>query len=219
MSYFRELPDLNYQSPLSTKTSSRSYLRVKNLFRRVKLRDDLNNVFTIFYKYQIPEGARPDTIAEEIYGSSDLDWVVILTAGIINLRNEWPLDNRHLYRFVESKYGLENINNIHHYETKEVKDSKGRTILPAGKKVDSTFSMVDPDNANKVNITPNPVIGVTNWEYETLINEDKRSIYLLRRDYLQMYLNDMREIMHYDKSSQFVNRRLVETENTRNTSS
>ena len=152
MSYFRELPDLNYQSPLSTKTSSRSYLRVKNLFRRVKLRDDLNNVFTIFYKYQIPEGARPDTIAEEIYGSSDLDWVVILTAGIINLRNEWPLDNRHLYRFVESKYGLENVNNIHHYETKEVKDSKGRTILPAGKKVDSTFSMVDPDNANKVNM-------------------------------------------------------------------
>ena len=219
MSYFRELPDLNYQSPLSTKTSSRSYLRVKNLFRRVKLRDDLNNIFTIFYKYQIPEGARPDTIAEEIYGSSDLDWVVILTAGIINLRNEWPLDNRHLYRFVESKYGLENVNNIHHYETKEVKDSKGRTILPAGKKVDSTFSMVDPDNANKVNITPNPVIGVTNWEYETLINEDKRSIYLLRREYLQMYLNDMREIMHYDKSSQFVNRRLVETENTRNTSS
>ena len=219
MSYFRELPDLNYQSPLSTKTSSRSYIRVKNLFRRVKLRDDLNDVFTIFYKYQIPEGARPDTIAEEIYGSSDLDWVVILTAGIINLRNEWPLDNRHLYRFVESKYGLENINNIHHYETKEVKDSKGRTILPSGKRVDSTFSMVDPDNANKVNITPNPVIGVTNWEYETLINEDKRSIFLLKRDYLQMYLNDMREIMHYDKSSQFVNRRLVETENTRNTSS
>ena len=219
MSYFRELPDLNYQSPLSTKTSSRSYLRVKNLFRRVKLRDDLNNVFTIFYKYQIPEGARPDTIAEEIYGSSDLDWVVILTAGIINLRNEWPLDNRHLYRFVESKYGLTNINNIHHYETKEVKDSNGRIILPEGKRVDSTFSMVNPDNANKVNITPNPVIGVTNWEYETLINEDKRSIYLLKRDYLQMYLNDMREIMHYDKSSQFVNRRLVETENTRNTSS
>ena len=218
MSYFRELPDLNYQSPLSTKTSSRSYIRVKNLFRRVKLRDDLNDVFTIFYKYQIPEGARPDTIAEELYGSSDLDWVVLLTAGIINLRNEWPLDNRHLYRFVESKYGLENVNNIHHYETKEVKDSKERVILPAGKRVDSTFSMVDPDNANKVNITPNPVIGVTNWEYETLINEDKRSIYLLRRDYLQMYLNDMREIMHYDKSSQFVNRRLVETENTRNTS-
>ena len=218
MSYFRELPDLNYQSPLSTKTSSRSYIRVKNLFRRVKLRDDLNDVFTIFYKYQIPEGARPDTIAEELYGSSDLDWVVILTAGIINLRNEWPLDNRHLYRFVESKYGLENVNNIHHYETKEVKDSNGRVILPAGKRVDSTFSMVNPDNANKVNITPNPVIGVTNWEYETLINEEKRSIFLLRRNYLQMYLNDMREIMHYDKSSQFVNRRLVETENTRNTS-
>ena len=40
MSYFRELPDLNYQSLLKTKHSSNAYVRVKNLFRRVKLRDD-----------------------------------------------------------------------------------------------------------------------------------------------------------------------------------
>ncbi len=217
MSYFRELPDLNYQSPLKTRVSSRAYVRVKNLFRRVKLRDDLQNVFTLFNKYQIPDGSRPDTIAEELYGSADLDWVVLLTAGIINLRDQWPLDNRDLYRFSDEKYGLQ-LNNIHHYETVEVKDNSGRLILPAGKIVDSTFSMIDPDNANKLNISPAPVVGITNYEYEVKLNEEKRSIYLLKRQFLQMYLNDMREIMHYDKSSQFVNRRLAETENTRNTS-
>ena len=63
MSYFRELPDLNYQSPLKTKNSSRSYVRVKNLFRRVKLRDDLQSAFTLFNKYQIPDGSRPDIVA------------------------------------------------------------------------------------------------------------------------------------------------------------
>ncbi len=217
MSYFRELPDLNYQSPLKTRVSSRAYVRVKNLFRRVKLRDDLQNVFTLFNKYQIPDGSRPDTIAEELYGSADLDWVVLLTAGIINLRDQWPLDNRDLYRFSDEKYGLQ-LNNIHHYETVEVKDNSGRLILPAGKIVDSTFSMIDPDNVNKLNISPAPVVGITNYEYEVKLNEEKRSIYLLKRQFLQMYLNDMREIMHYDKSSQFVNRRLAETENTRNTS-
>ena len=217
MSYFRELPDLNYQSPLKTKNSSRSYVRVKNLFRRVKLRDDLQNVFTLFNKYQIEEGARPDTVAEELYGNSELDWVVLLTAGIVNVHNEWPLSSRDIYRFAESKYGLD-LNNIHHYETTLVKNSKGKTILPAGMVVDSTFTMVNPDSPTYANITPVPVVGISNYEYEVKINEEKRSIYVLRREYLQQYLNDMRSIMYYDKSSQFVNRRLIETENTRNTS-
>ncbi|MFZ9354465.1 MAG: baseplate wedge protein 53, partial [Candidatus Nanopelagicales bacterium] len=83
MSYFRELPNLDYQSPLSDKNSSLDYVRVKNLFRRVKLRDDLQNVFTIFNKYIVKDGARPDTVAEELYGASDLDWVVLITAGIV----------------------------------------------------------------------------------------------------------------------------------------
>ena len=87
MSYFRELPDLNYQSPIKTRQSSQAYVRVKNLFRRNKLRDDLQNNFTVFDKYEIMEGARPDTVAEELFGNSELDWVVLLTAGIINVRS------------------------------------------------------------------------------------------------------------------------------------
>ena len=141
MGYFRELPDLEYQSFLSDSISSQSYLEVKNLFRRNKLRDDLQNVFTIFNKYEIMEGARPDTVAEEIYGDDQLDWVVLLTAGSINVRDEWPLSDREIYDFVESKYGLANINSNHHYETKEIKDSMGRLILPSGQVVDSNFSV------------------------------------------------------------------------------
>ena len=217
MSYFRELPDLNYQSPLKTKNSSRSYVRVKNLFRRVKLRDDLQNVFTLFNKYQISDGARPDTVAEELYGNADLDWVVLLTAGVINVHNEWPLSSRDIYRFAESKHGLD-LNNIHHYQTIEVKDSKGRVILPAGQHVDSTFTMINPDSATYADINPAPVVGVSNYEYEVGLNEEKRSIFVLKKEYLQQYMTDMKNIMHYDKSSQFVNRRLAETENTRNTS-
>ena len=214
MSYFRELPDLNYQSPLKTKNSSRSYVRVKNLFRRVKLRDDLQSAFTLFNKYQIPDGSRPDIVAEELYGNAELDWVVCLTAGIVNINNDWPLSSRDIYRFSESKYGTD-LNNIHHYETTEVKDDSGRVVLPARKHVDSTFTIPKPGTDAA---TLNPVVGVSNYEYEVELNENKRGIYVLRKEYLQQYLNDMRTIMHYEKSSQFVNRRLVETENTRNTS-
>ena len=216
MGYFRELPDVAYQSFLSDAISSKDYLTVKNLFRRNKLRDDLQNVFTLFNKYQIPEGARPDVVAEAFYGSAELDWVVLMTAGIINVRDEWPLSNYHLYRYVENKYGVENLSNIHHYETIEVKDSKDRLILPAGKDVNEDFTLNYSDDGSKVSLSGSDVRrGVTNWEYETRKNNEKSSIYLLKRGYLQQFLNDMRDIMTYGLSSEFVNESLIRTENTK----
>jgi len=215
MGYFRELPDVEYQSFLSDAISSKDYLKVKNLFRRNKLRDDLQNSFTLFNKYEIVEGARPDTVAEEFYGNDELDWVVLMTAGIINVRNEWPLSNYQLYNYVDNKYG-DRINDNNFYETKEIKDSNGRLILPSGKVVDEDFTLTYSDGGVNVTVTGTNVRrGVSNWEYETRKNNKKSSIYLLRRGYLQQFLNDMREIMLYDRSSQYINETLIRTENTR----
>ena len=65
MSYFRELPDFEYQSPFVNSTGASDYVTAKNIFRRIKMRDDLKNVFTLFNKYIINEGDRPDTVAEK----------------------------------------------------------------------------------------------------------------------------------------------------------
>ena len=211
MSYFRTLPNLEYQSFLSDRKSSDEYLTVKNLFRRVKLRDDLQNVFTIFDKYQIVDGARPDTVAEELYGSSQYDWVVLVTAGITRVRDQWPLSDAQVYDYAESIYGAD-LNSIHHYETTEVKDSEDRLILPAGKVVDSTFTIPKPGDPTA---TLNPVVGISNYEYEVIKNNAKRTIYVLRPVYLQQVLNDTRKSMTYDQSSQYVNDRVIRTENTR----
>ena len=220
MSYFRELPDVEYQSFLSDAISSQDYLKVKNLFRRNKVRDDLQNVFTLFNKYEIVEGARPDTVAEEFYGSATLDWVVLMTAGIINVRDEWPLSNYQLYKYAENKYSVENLSDINYYETKEVKDSNGRLILPAGKDVNEDFTLNYSDNGVKVSVSGISVRrGVSNWEYETIKNNKKSSIYLLNQGYLQQFLNDMREIMTYGISSEYVNESLIRTENTKVTTS
>tara|TARA_B100000131_G_scaffold245640_1_gene238488 strand:+ start:33 stop:692 length:660 start_codon:yes stop_codon:yes gene_type:complete len=214
MAYFREIPDVAYQNFLSNSPSSQSYLRVKNLFRRNKLRDDLQNVFTVFDKYEIMEDARPDTIAEELYGSSELDWVVLITAGIVNVRNEWPLSNKDLYYYALDKYGTD-LNSVRYYETTEVKDSEDRLILPAGKVVDKTFTIPKPDTSNEETATLNPVRSISNWEYETIKNNKKRSIYILKRRYLRQFLNDMRQIMTYKKSSERITPSLIKTENTR----
>ena len=210
MGYFRELPDLRYPSFLPNKTSSLDYVEVKNIFRRAKLRDDLQNNFTIFNKYEIPMGARPDTVAEDLYGSSQFDWVVLTVAGILNVRNEWPLSDRDIYNYSFDKYG-ESLNSVKFFETEEVKDSNGRMILPKGKVVDSNFTIPKPGEPNA---TLNPVVGVSNYEYESRLNEEKRSIFVLREEYLQEFLNDMRIMMTYNKSSEYINSKTIQTENT-----
>ena len=214
MTYFRELPNLEYQSFLSSRQASDEYVVVKNIFRRAKLRDDLQNVVTLFDKYQIPDGSRPDTVAEELYGSSQYDWVVLISSGITRVRDQWPLSDRDVYNYAESIYG-ESLNDIHHYETQQIKDSKGRLILPAGKVVDLTFTIPNPSIPTQ-NLTQSQVVsGISNYEYEVEKNNKKRGIYILKKIYLQQFISDMRKAMTYDKSSQYVNPNLIRTENTR----
>ena len=210
MGYFRELPNLRYPSFLPNKSSSLDFVEVKNLFRRAKMRDDLQNNFTIFNKYEIPMGARPDTVAEDLYGSAQFDWVVLTVAGIINVRNEWPLNPRDLYDYSLDKYG-DALNSTRYFQTTEVKDSNGRLVLPKGKVVDSNFTIPKPGSPNA---TLNPVVGVSNYDYETIQNDIKSRIFVLREEYLQEFLNDMREIMVYDESSEYLNDRTIQTENT-----
>ena len=213
MTYFRELPNLNYQSTSSDRSSSEDYVVVKNIFRRAKLRDDLRYIFTSLVDYYIRDGVRPDQVADSIYGDPELDWVVLTSANIINVRDEWPLDSFEVYNYSLNKYG-DDLNQIRHYETIEVKDSSGRLILPKGKVVDAGFTIPDPSSPTA---TLNPVGGVTNYEYESKLNDEKRSIYILTPNYLQVFLNDMKDIMRYKDSSQFVNTNVIQTENTRNT--
>ena len=224
MGYFRELPTLRYPSFLSDKASSLDYVDAKNLFRRVKLREDLQSILTLFDKYEIPDGFRPDNVAEDLYGSDTLDYVVIVCAGIVNIRDEWPLSNQDLYEYSENKYGLSGLTDIKYYETKLVKDSSGKVILPKGKRVDANFKLSYYDGGitytndltklgTNVASIPNPINAISNYEYETLKNEEKRNIFVLKNGFLQQFLDDFKEIMTYDESSQRIDDNTAQTEN------
>ena len=212
MSYFRQLPNIQYQNFLINSTGSQDYLLMKNIFLRGKMRDDLKDNFTLFQQYSIKGDERPDEIAYEVYGSSDYDWVVLITAGIITYQNDYPLTSQELYDYTLNKYGVEGMNDINHYESVEVKDNAGRLIYPAGIIVAKDFTIPNPDIPTSV---INPVVGVSNFEYETIKNDDKRNIFMLRPSYLNQFLNDMREISKYGFNSQYVNSTTIRAENSK----
>ena len=236
MSYFKHFPDIFYPSPLSHKNSSGDYINIKNIFRRTKLKDYLAGNVSLFNKYIIEDGDRPDTIAERLYGSSQYDFVVILVAGITNINHQWPVQDYQIYDIALSKYGSETkMNEVYHYKTYEIKDSLGRQILPPDLIVDDKFKIDGSslrygsnrftliseagnrqlDDKNEYTVATDKIAKpVTNFEFEVDENEKNREIDVLQRGYLTTFVNDMRDILRYDRHSRYINGKLSSTEIT-----
>lgn len=199
ISYFSQLPNFNYPNPIATGGKKEQYVEVKNLFLRMKVADKAYNNITAFAHYAILEGERPDTVAEKLYGSPNYDWVVLLTANITNVRDEWPISSRVLYEYAEEKYGTA-LNDTRHYETKEVRDSRGRLLMPGGQVVDQDFTIPNPENPGTV---INPTVAVSNWLVEVRKNNEKRAIRYLKKEYIQTLLENTRDFLQYQDSSQY----------------
>ena len=217
--YFRRLPNLDYPSLLKNRESNTDFIQTKNLFRRTKIREDLFANFMQFDKYEIVGDERPDNVSEKVYGRDDLDWVVLLSNNIIDINNEWPLSQLQLNRFLADKYTPQELVSIHHYETLELRDNKNQLILPAGLVVDEDFNLeyLSGGQIKSTNslVEGRPVRAVTFFDYENDLNEQKRNINVIKKDFLGMFIKDLERIMKYDKSSQYVNRKLKRTENPR----
>jgi hypothetical protein len=336
-SYFRQVPDFEYVSRDPNQRQISEYATVKNLFRRGKLREDIFGNLSYFTKYKIIGDERPDNVAYKIYNDETLDWVILLSNNILNIQTEWPLPQSIFDKVLLEKYDSYDklYNGIHHYETKEIRDSTGNLILPKGIKMpnqwksengfvegyrgvgiisrliyqgdvevvidqnildlkqnliitiqnavddaingsfvikslerrDTNGDGIDDQVRFKIDITETPptsgngielqVTGresieftsstplqqsnnyfyeyydnnlqtqilvtsasilteITNYEYESQLEDDKRNIFVLKPQYLNVVFNDMEEIMKYKKgSTQYVSRTLKRGDNIR----
>jgi hypothetical protein len=210
--YFRQVPNFEYVSRLPDARIG-DYALVKNLFKRGKLREDIFQNLAFFTKYEIKGNDRPDNVAFEVYGDSNLDWLVLVCNNIINIQTEWPLPQNDFDRFLLDKYGDYDIlyNGIHHYETPEIKNSQEVTVVAPGLEVEENYSISFYDFFIDQQVSLGPefdgpqiTIPVTNYEYEERLENNKRNIFLLKPRYLNVVLDDLEDIMTYKNgSSQF----------------
>ena len=146
---------------------------VTDIFRRVKIRDKLANNITLFDKYDVIEGEKPEDVAYKAYGDADYFWVITLVNNIVNRYYDWPLDEFSFQQFVKDKYA--NPDGIHHYEklqTSGKQTGDGPSDYSHKLEVDST----DPDGQS-----------VSNVEYERRIQDNKRQIRVLLPNYLPAF--------------------------------
>ena len=228
MAYFEELPNISQPSLLPRSNRVEDRVIVKNIFKRSKLRTDVDQAITAFNYYYVEDNQRPDVLAQELYGDSELDWVILTTNNITNVRDQWPLSHNDLYAYMLEKYGSEsNILGIHHSETVKVVDEYNREILKGGLEVDVNFAFtftgsVTSSTAGLIRVqltgntnTINPVKSITNYNYENRLNEEKRKIRVLKPQFLGAFLTEHKQIMKYKQSSNYISKTLKGTDNPR----
>ena len=212
-SYFRQLPNLDYPSLRNDRNSAYDYQVVKNIFKRAVLRDDIFDEVTAFTKYSVQGDERPDQVAYQFYNDSGLDWVILATNNIVHVRDEWPMGNQDFLTYLNAKYTESQLANIHHYETKIIRDSSGTLIQPEGKTVPAGYTVNFLDNGFLR--SESSLTSFSFLEHETNLNDAKRDINILKVEYLGLFLENFADIMEYRPSNQFVTDKLKKTENPR----
>lgn len=205
-SYFRKLPNLDYPSLANERTSAYDYQTVKNIFKKAVIRDDIFDEITAFTEYSVEGDERPDQVAYNFYGDSGLDWVILTTNNIIHVRDEWPMGQQDFSTYLNQKYTNEQLSNIHHYETKIIRDSNGKLIQPEGLIVPEGHSITFLDNG--VLRTESKITSFSFLQHETDLNDEKRNINILNKEFLSLFFDNFEDIMEYKESSQFINERL-----------
>jgi len=198
--YFSYLPQVYVRTSSYRTNNVDPYVLAKNIFRRIKIRENLDDIILGFTQYTIPNNTRPEQVAQEFYGVADYDWVVLICNNIINVYDEWPMTEHELYQYMIRKYGPTEVESVHHYVTQEQRDLKGRIILKDGIQVPQDFTYRRVDGTV---VPPSLLIRpISNYDYESEINDYKRNIYLLRKEYINQFVEEFEEMVGYLPSAE-----------------
>ena len=213
MAYFTNFPRVSLPSFADNRSSSLDFVNSTNLFKRGKIREEIIGSVSAFERFSINGDDRPDNVAFKVYGDSSLDWVILISNNILNVRDEWPMNQYDFQRYIDNKYSTSLLTQIHHYESKEVRNTNGLILQEAGIWVDGDHSFSWSEGGKRY--TQTGVTSVSNLQFEEDRNNKKRSINVIRSRYLEVIKEDMRELLTYTDSSQYVNRKLKKGSNLR----
>lgn len=117
MSYFSRFPLLGY-----TLDNNATYQVVSDVIKRVAVSQKTKENLVLFDDYDIRDGETPEIVSYKFYDSTDYHWVILLVNDIFDARFGWPLTDAQLFKYVQDKYGENNVGATHHYTLNQNSD-------------------------------------------------------------------------------------------------
>ena len=169
MSYFSNFPTQLYDPK-----GDGSAKLCTDILRRVRVRVNMKKEIVMLDPYDVKENETPEIVADKHHGSSYYHWIVMILNDISDVNHDWVKSTRQLQKYVQTKYTDAQLSEVHHYEI-------------AQSSADTSIKIQVPQGTSGATT-------VTNYEYEVALNEEKRSINLLRNDYLGFFVEEFSNI-------------------------
>lgn len=173
----------------------------RNIMARLSIIPSVLKNPLLYYEYDVQDGDTPEIVAHKYYGDVNRYWIVLFSNQMMDPQFDWPLDYRNLVSYIEDKY--QDPNAIHSYQKiitlTNLKDNTTTVNT-------YTISQTEFDDIVEETKTLDMVSGVvvytlekksiTNYEYEVQVNDAKRSIKLLNRDYASQLEQEFQALMN-----------------------
>ena len=190
MAYFRYFPKIAYD--VRGVENNEQYDAITNLLSRVLVKchgwADIDGSahealvgICHYQKYLLRDGDRPDTLADQFYDDSELHWLIMYANGlsISNPWYDWPMPHGILSKFITKKYP-DNEYSTHHYE-------------------DANEYIVDYQNQTgavaEISTAASGATAVTNFVYEERLNDSKRTIRVMERQYIDLVIDEFKRLL------------------------
>lgn len=197
MKYFSTLPKL-----LKTDASGNSMV-LTNIMARASMLPAVLKSSANYYEYDIQDGDTPEIIAHKYYNDVYRYWMVLFTNQIIDPQWNWPLDNKTLQSYIDSKYPEFNVNDtVYDYQkiiTKLDLGTNTTTIENITISEDDYNDLLE--NTTSYNLpTGTVVVSIskkirTIYDYELEKNEGNRKIKLLKSLYADQLETELKKLM------------------------
>jgi len=178
MSYFNQFPLMAYDVK-----GDKNYKLLPNILKRVKLRSGIRSGAFLFDNYDVKDGERPEDVAYKYLGDAELHWVILMTNNITDRYYQWPLTQPQFQEHLEDKYGLANIDAVHHYE--KTTDS-GKT---------SSSGPNDYSHLVECNSDDGDPSIISNRQYEQRLQDGYRQIRLLNTKFLDLFVDEFENLI------------------------
>ena len=213
--YFNYFPKTFYSS--NTKTSGLD--EITNITARFGFEQSLKENSSAFYKYDLQEGDTPEIVAAKFYESPERHWIVLMFNDIYDPQYDWPLQYSTFIEYVDKKYSANNyadtantsvtglswamnVNNVHAYYKVVTRTNFDNISITEKLEVDANTWANVAATTTSYTLQDGSTITQTitkekqsYYDYENELNESKRSINLLKPEFVSAVEKEFKRVI------------------------
>lgn len=193
-----------------------SHETVVDIFFRFGVVKDIINNLSSYTVLELDDSDTPEILAEKTYGDAGAGWIILYSNKITDPQFDWPLNYDAFSKMIIDKYGstANAQTTVHHYEKVITRTNEffgvsdiTRFVIDEAQLTDDALSVpfdyydgMSATTINTYSIDNKTIIekiqreAISNYDYELRLNDDKRTIKVIKAEYYQLIMNEFKKL-------------------------